>query len=222
MERPFDRQRNSGAFRNVNVVHTPGMADALMKEVAPLLAAEGIDLDDPDTFDVDTLNAALARAVERRNFDLMVATGECLSYARTILRIVTEALGEGQRQLAEAVVWSIEPEPVEAGKASVGQVIGVSAGLADTWQGDPALAGVLSRTVVPGWGSQGRAAAADILALARKGRAFDSIAALHRRHSGLAILEGGVLVVAGTLIAWAKAQNRDVRELAGELLATAD
>ena len=70
------------------------MADQLMKEVAPLLAAEGIDLNDPDTFDVETLNAALARAVERRNFELFVATGDRLSYARTVLRIFTEAVGD--------------------------------------------------------------------------------------------------------------------------------
>lgn len=220
MPKPSDWQRNASAFRNVNVVHTPGMADQLMKEVAPLLAAEGIDLDDPTTFDVETLNAALARAVERRNFELFVATGDRLSYARTVLRIFTEAVGDGERELAEAVIWSVEPEPTDAAKASVGQVIGVSAGLVDTWHSGPELDAMLSRTVVPGWGSRGRAAAADILALARKGRAFDSIGALHRRHSGLAIVEGGALAVAATLIALSKSQDKDLREITAELLAS--
>jgi hypothetical protein len=198
------------------------MADQLMQEVAPLLSAEGIDLNDPNTFDVETLNAALARAVERRNFELFVATGERLSYARTILRVFTEAVGNGERDLAEGVIWSIEPEPADAASASVAHVIGVSTELADTWFGDPYLAGNLAKAVVPAWGGRGRAAAADILALARKGRAFDSIGALHRRHSGLAIIEGGALVIAGTLIALSKEQNRDLREVAAEMLASDD
>jgi hypothetical protein len=220
MPKPSDSQRIASAFRNVNVVHTPGMADRLMKEVAPLLAAEGIDLNDPDTFDVETLNAALARAIDRRNFELMVATGERLSDARAVLRVVTQALGDGQRELAEDVIWSVEPEPTDTAKASVGQVIGVSAGLVDVWHSDPDLDRMLSRTVVPGWGSRGRAAAADILALAKKGRAFDSIGVLHRRHSGIAIIEGGALAVAGTLIAMSKSQHRELREVTAELLAS--
>jgi len=199
------------------IVHKPGMADALMQEVLPLLAAEGIDLNDPETFDLETLNGALGRAIERRNFDLTVATGEPLRYARTVLRIISEALDEGHRGLAEALLWSIE-----AAKASVGQVIGVSAGVADSWHGDQKLIDALARVVIPDWENQGKAAAADILALARKGRAFDSIGALHRRHSGLAILEGGALVVAGSVIAIAKAQDRDVRAVAAELLDTSD
>lgn len=198
------------------------MADELMREVAPLLAAEGIDVNDPDTFDIDTLNEALGRAVERRNFDLSVATGERLSYARTVLRITTEALADGLRQLAESLVWSIEPEPASPAKASVAQVIGVSLGLADTWHTDPALAAALSRTVVPMWDKRGRAAAADIIALARKGRAFDSTTVLVRRYGGLAVLEGGALVVAGSVIALAKAQGRDVPDVTAELLASAD
>lgn len=220
---------SSGAFgaltppAGVRVVHKPGLADELMKEVAPLLAAEGIDLDNPDTFNIDTLNAALGRAVERRNFELSVATGPSLSYAHTVLRIVTEALADPEgRALAEALVWSIEPQPVDAAKASVSQLIGVSTGLADTWHTDPSLARALASVRLPGWGSRGRAAGADVLALARKGRAFDSIGSLIRRHAGLALLEGSVLVVAASLIAWAAAEGREISELAGEVLATRD
>ena len=220
MATPSDSDPKSDAFRNVNVVHTPGMADQLMQEVAPLLAADGIDLNDPTTFNVETLNAALARAVERRNFELFVATGERLSFARTILRIFTEAVGNGERELAEGVIWSVEPEPADVARASVAHVIGVSTELADSWHGNPDRAVMLAKTVVPTWGSRGRAAAADILALASKGRAFDSIGALHRRHSGLAIVEGGALVIAGTLIALSKSQNRDLREVAAEMLAS--
>lgn len=195
------------------------MADELLREVAPLLRAEGIDIDDPDTYDMETLNAALARAVERRNFDRMVATGPRLSYARTVLRLFTEALGSDQRALAEGIIWGVEPEPTDATKASVAHVIGVSLGLSDAWQSDPGLTGMLTKTVVPRWGSAGRAAANDILALAKKGRAFDSIGALHRRHGGVSIIEGGALVVAGSLIVLSKSQGRELHVTTAELLA---
>jgi hypothetical protein len=98
----------------------------------------------------------------------------------------------------------------------------VSAGVADSWHGDQKLMDALARMVIPQWDDRGRVAAAEILALARKGRAFDSIGVLHRRHSGLAILEGGALVVAGSVIAVAKAQDRDVRAVAADLLDASD
>ncbi|WP_375499616.1 hypothetical protein [uncultured Jatrophihabitans sp.] len=39
----------------------------MMQELAPLLAEEGSDVDNLDVEDVETLQAALDRAVERRN-----------------------------------------------------------------------------------------------------------------------------------------------------------
>jgi hypothetical protein len=206
------------AFRKMGIVHKPGMAEALMKEYAPLLAEEGIDFDDPSTFDVETLNEALQRAVERRNFELFVATGTHRSHALMLLQSATKALARGDRDTAESIIWTIEPEPRVTGTASVAHVIGVSTGLLDTWNSDRELGGMLSNTVIPGWDKRGRAAAADILALARKGRAFDAIGSLHLHHSGLAILEGGVLVVAGTVMAMAKAEGRPVKKVAEELL----
>lgn len=213
-----DPNRNSGAFGGASIVHKPGMADELMREIAPLLAAEGIDLNRPNMFSMETANEALARAIERRNFELFVATGPRLSSARAVLRIFAEAISDENKELAESVIWSVEPEPADPATASVGHVIGVSAGAVDLWHGDPKLAGMLSRIVVPRWRSRARAAAADVLALAKKGRAFDSIAALHGRHSGLAIVEGAALAVAGTLIAISKSQGRDLREVTVELL----
>ncbi len=45
------------------VEHRPGMADELLRELAPLLAEDGIDLGDPDQVpDLQTLQAAMQRA----------------------------------------------------------------------------------------------------------------------------------------------------------------
>jgi hypothetical protein len=42
----------------------------MLRELAPLLAEDGIDLDDPGTLDPVVLQLALNRAVERRNLAL--------------------------------------------------------------------------------------------------------------------------------------------------------
>jgi len=45
----------------------PGMANELLQELAPLLAEEGIDVDNIDVPDPGTLQQALNRAIERRD-----------------------------------------------------------------------------------------------------------------------------------------------------------
>lgn len=219
MESPFEDPAVRSAFRRAGVVDKPGMADELMRELAPLLAAEGIDLNDPSTVDIATLDEAMGRAVERRNFELFVAVGETREYALTVLRMTSEALAEGSVHLVEVVIRGLEPEPEEAGKPSIAQMIGVSLGMLDTRHSDASLAGVVAGSRVPKWNSRARSAATDILSLARKGHAFDSIGTLHRNHSGLVILEGGVIAVAGTVQAWAAAENQSVRDRASAVLA---
>jgi hypothetical protein len=53
----------------------PGMADELLRELAPLLAEEGIDVSNIDVPDLDTLQQALNRAVERHNMAMFTRSG---------------------------------------------------------------------------------------------------------------------------------------------------
>ena len=53
----------------------PGMARELLRELAPLLAEEGIDVDNIDVPDVQTLQRALNRAMERHNMSLFTPSG---------------------------------------------------------------------------------------------------------------------------------------------------
>lgn len=55
-------------MRRFGVMHRPGMADDLMHELAPLLAVDGIDFNDPSTMDFAALNEALSRATRLRGF----------------------------------------------------------------------------------------------------------------------------------------------------------
>jgi len=135
-----------GAFGNITVVHKPGMADDLLREVAPLLAADGIDIDNAETYDLDTLNAALGRAVERRNFELMVATGAALEHALATLSVATD--GDGRR-------WKSGTGTVGLGTSGSGDVLaGIIAGLSARGA-TPAQAAV--------WGTHVHGAAGDRL-----------------------------------------------------------
>jgi hypothetical protein len=219
MSSPFDAPDVRSAFGNAEIVHTPGLTDELLREMAPLLAEEGFDLEDP-ALTIDELNAALSRAVERRNLERFTATGTTRTNALAVLRKVSEAIAKGEIERAHSVMYAVEPEPNRKGKASVAHVIGTGLGLLDRWHSDQALATTLARTRIPAWEKKGRAAGTDIVALARKGRAFDSLSLLIRNYNGLAVLEGCCLAVAGTQQAWANADGRTVHAVGLDTLSS--
>ena len=70
----------------------PGTAKELLRELAPLLAEEGIDVDNIDVPDLGTLQAAMARAIERHNMARFTPVGQARDLAITTLRLVVEAI----------------------------------------------------------------------------------------------------------------------------------
>ena len=64
----------------------PGLADDMLRELAPLLAEEGIDLDTVDVPDLQTLQAAMNRAVERLNMTRFTPIGKARDLAVAALR----------------------------------------------------------------------------------------------------------------------------------------
>ena len=63
------------------------MADELLRELAPLLAEEGIDASNIDVTDPDTLQQALGRAVERRNMAMFTPAGHARELAAVTMRL---------------------------------------------------------------------------------------------------------------------------------------
>jgi hypothetical protein len=218
MAGPFDDPDVQRLMYDAGVVHKPGLAAELLQEIGPLLAEDGFDIDNLETTDLDTLNLALGRAIERRNFERFVPVGQTRAMALTALRLTAEAISENESALAKALIHSIQPEP-DDGMPSIAQTIGVSLGVLDTWHTDPQLRHAVQRTRMPVWEKHARTAGTDILALARKGRAFDSISGLHAHHNGLTILHGSILAVTGTLQTWATHEHTTVRELSTRVLA---
>ena len=217
MSEPYDDPQVRAAVEAAGLTYRPGMAAQLMTELAPLLTAEGIDLDNLDDIDPDTFNAALSRATERHNLELFTPIGKERVRSLTVLRQFCEALDGGYVDLAQAILGAAKPETTESMPA-ISHVIGVGLGLLDTWQSDPELFPALRRPQVSTWRAASRTAARTVLARSRVGRAFDSLESLVVGHGGLALFEGVALAVYACVNAVAASRGVGADVVIAELL----
>jgi hypothetical protein len=197
------------------IEHKPGMANEMMRDLAPLLAEEGIDLDNIP--DMETLQRAMNRAVERRNMELFTPVGERRDVAVAALRLVVEALAEDDTTLASAILDQVQPESPDHSAPEVSACIGITLGLLDDWLGgaEPTTPTRLGdRVRLPKGHWQGERAARDILALASKGRAFRALGSLLTRQGGPQVLYGSALALTATIRTWSKETSTPVPELA--------
>jgi hypothetical protein len=195
----------------------PGLAKETLRELAPLLAEEGIDVDNIDVPDLDTLQAALGRAVERHNLARFTPVGHARDLAVTTLRLVIEALAAGDTTLAAAILEQVQPDSPDNTTATVADCIGVALGLLDDWltSADPhAPSGLAQRVSLPAGHWLGERAATDILVLARKGRAFGSLDTLIARQGGQHVLYGSALTLAAATQTWSAGTDTPIPELA--------
>ena len=88
--------------------YTPGVADEMLRELGPLLAEEGIDVNDIDVPDLDTLQNAVNRAVQRHNMTLFTPVGQTRDLAVTTPRLAVDAVTTGNTTMATAIPcqWS--------------------------------------------------------------------------------------------------------------------
>ena len=194
----------------------PGMARELLRELAPLLAEEGIDAGNIDVPDLQTLQAAMSRAVERRNMTMFTPVGHARDLAVTTLRLAAEALAGGDTTLAAAILDQAQPESPGDTAPTVAACIGVALGLLDDWLsggGSDTPPGLPQRVRLPAGNWTGERAATDILVLARKGRAFASLSTLIARQGGKHVLYGSALTLAATIQAWAAQTDTPVSNL---------
>lgn len=185
----------------------PGLANEMLRELAPLLAEEGIDVDNIDIPDLDTLQHALNRAVERRNLELFSPLGQTRDIALVTLRLVVEAILDGDTLLAATLLDQVQPESPDNSTATVASCIGIALGLLDHWmsgQTRNAPTQLDHHTTLPAGHWRGERAATDILFLARKARAFRSLDKLLTRQGGPQVLAGSALALAAATDAWAQ------------------
>ena len=195
----------------------PGLAQETLRELAPLLAEEGIDVDNIDVPDLATLQAALNRAVQRHNMIRFTPVGHARDLAVTTLRLVIEAVAVGDTALAAAILDQVEPESPDNTAPTVAACIGVALGLLDDWLsggGSDTPPGLAQRVRLPAGNWTGERAATDILVLARKGRAFASLSTIIARQGGKHVLYGSALTLAAAIQAWAALTDTPVSDLA--------
>jgi hypothetical protein len=199
----------------------PGMAKEMLRELAPLLAEEGIDVDDIDVPDLETLQRAMNRAVERQNMALFTPVGQARELAATTLRLVVEAIADGDTALAAAILEQVQPESPDNSAATVAGCIGVALGGLDEWLSgrDPqAPAGLAGRARLPAGHWVGERAATDILVLAGKGKAFRSLDRVIARQGGKHVLFGSALALCAAIQAWSHATATPVPALTRRLI----
>lgn len=201
------------------VEHRPGLADQTMRELAPFLAEEGVDLDDVP--DLETLQAAMGRAVTRMNQARFTPTGPAREAAAATLRRVVEALAAGDTALAGQVLEHVPPDAPEGG-ATVAGCTGVALMLLDAWlsgAAPSAPAGLGQRVRVPTGHWAGGRAATDVLVLAARRRAFASLDSLTIRQGGKNLLYGAALALAAATQTWSSMSGDDVHDLAALFIA---
>lgn len=198
-----------------------GLADELMAELAPLLAEDGVDINDLEATDLQTLQAAMNRAVERRNMALFTPVGPAREIAAATLRLVVGAILDDDTALAAALLGQVQPESPDNSTATVASCIGMALGLLDSWmtgQAPDAPATLAESTRLPEGHWTGERAATDVLVLASKGRAFRSLQTLITRQGSQQLLPGSALALAAAALAWSSSTGTPLHELTKQII----
>ncbi len=217
---PFEDAEFVQELRRAGIEYVPGSGAEFFESIAPLLAAEGIDLDNPSPdLDLDKLNDVLAQAAERHNLENFTPLGVQREQAIDSLRRFAVAICDGDAAGAAAVLDELERDATQSTPA-ISHVIGVSLGLLDDWFTDSALTDALFAARVPQWSGppDSRAAARRALLVARSGSLFDHAGQLIMAYGGLAVLHGVALAVAGALISAAEFAGTSVNDQAVRLV----
>lgn len=199
----------------------PGMANEMLREMAPLLAEEGIDVNNIEVDDIETLQRAMNRAVERQNMALFTPVGARRDVAVAALRLVVETLADDDTEVASAILDQVQPESPDNSTPEVSACIGIALGLLDDWLGghdEVAPARLADRVRLPKGHWVGERAARDILALAAKGQAFRSLGSLLTRQGGPQVLYGSALALTASVHTWSTDTDTPVPELARTLI----
>lgn len=205
-------------YDGIEIRQGPEFTEELLRELAPLLTEDGIDLYSGQVIPVETFQTAIDHAIERRNMELFSPTGPRREIAVATLRIVAAAILEGDSKTASDQLRNhVQPESPDNTVAEASSCIGISLGLLDDWlsgRSKDAPAGLANSATLPPGHWDGDRPARDILALARKGRASGSIQKLIMRHGGgQHVLAGSSLALAAATGAWAKHEGTPAADL---------
>jgi hypothetical protein len=195
-----------------NLELRPGLGAAVLAEIAPLLADEGIDLDNLERCDPQRLQEALNRAAERINLARFTPVGEARSLAASRLREAVDAFAAGENEAGRRVLARLPAEAGDGAEPTVSACIGVSLGLLDDWLSTmPGTAADLPDAHgLPSAGDDAERAAVQIVALARRGEALATLEYLVSEHGGKTLLFGCVMALNAVARAWSAESDQSV------------
>lgn len=173
----------------------PGLGAEVLAEIVPLLADDGIDLDNLERCDPQRLQEALNRAAERINLARFTPVGEARSLAASRLREAVDAFAAGENEAGRRVLARLPAEAGDGAEPTVSACIGVSLGLLDDWLSTmPGTAADLPdvHNGLPTAGDDAERAAVQIVTLARRGDALATLGFLVSEHGGTTLLLGCV------------------------------
>jgi hypothetical protein len=196
------------------IQHAPGSADKLMREIAPLLAGDGIDIN--SITDVNELNRAIQKATDRRNMELFTPIGARREQATALLSKIVQAIADDDSELAGALLAQAVPESPDDSAAEVSSCIGLALGLLDDWlsgrhPGAPKNLTAITRLPRGQW--FGKRAGTNVLALASKGRSFAALGSLITGQGSHQLQAGSALVLAGAISSWSRSSGTPVADL---------
>lgn len=201
----------------IEIRHYSGATADLLEQLAPLLADEGIDVQQLQEADPEILKAAMMRVVERHNLQLSTPIGD--ERARTVntLRELLVAHNASDTAEVQVLFGSIGPAPTRH-RPSSGHLTGVTIETLDRVYRNEQFHPALHVVEIPKVDTTTRAATEQILGLAAKGQAFRSLDDLLGSHGGFEVSRAAVLLLTATVQAIAKHRGVGFGHLLDELL----
>ena len=190
----------------------PGLGAEVLAEIVPLLADDGIDLDNLERCDPQRLQEALNRAAERINLARFTPVGAARSLAASRLREAVDAFAAGENEAGRRVLARLPAEAGDGAEPTVSACIGVSLGLLDDWLSTmPGTAADLPDAHgLASAGDDAERAAVQIVALARRGEALATLGFLVSEHGGTTLLLGCVMALNAVARAWSAESDQSV------------
>ncbi|HEY4534913.1 MAG TPA: hypothetical protein VIG71_02915 [Enteractinococcus sp.] len=208
---PFEDPEFHGLPPGAKIGHQPGTADQLMHEIAPLLAAEGIDVYNLEHVELEVLNAAMARALDRRTMELLTPIGDQETVTILTLHGIVFALASGTDEQLSQIFATIGPEPTPL-RPSVGHLTGVELETLDRWYTEATLRDHFLDAKLTFGSEATRAATQQLQELAYEGRAFRSYDSLIATHDDFELARAGSYAVYISIAAVAAAQHIGIHD----------
>lgn len=197
----------------------PQLLDEVLEQLAPLLAADGIDIQNLKNVDPSELHAAMMRAIERHQLELHTPVGKARALTVDTLRNIAQALYDEKPTLAEQLFQTMGLEATESSPSRT-YATGVALETLDSVYSDTKLRTSLGVVRLPELTDVTRAAAQEIQTFALQGRAFNSRDTLVTTHSPREVARAAIYLLAATVAAIAEHGNLQFSVVLDQLLTT--